>query len=454
VFSALFLSACNNEEAPAEAPTDADPTVELLRLVKDVEYGEKLTAAKFETVSVKLSQAWVGALGNAEEVIGKYATMNMSAGDYLLAKYLSDKKLAPAEPDAEFNRTNYGFEDLGYIVVTEFVKPNTGEDIGVELQAIIDKNPHSVIYFPDGEYQTSIPLKTNAYGGVSVAIELSENAVIKAHEDWDRNNGAVIQLGGGERETGEVNTPGSNYYIKGGTIDGSGVANGVSINCGRETSVREITIINTNIGVHVFRGSKLGNGNSSDSDVDKITVFGNGSETSIGLFVEGFDNTFSNMRIANVRTGVRIASQANLLHNIQCVAPTDIMTATSYKQTVGFNDQGARNWYENCTSTNFSTGFLIDSKASLLTNCIARWNDEVSGFGDQIALRTHEKWHSMTKSVIAEFSAPMSNCHYIVTAASGGSGSIIDPVFNISAVNQDSYNMNKDLISGKITWKE
>ena len=447
VTSVIFMSSCNKEE-PTSEQEDMSAAVEVLRLVKDVAYGEKITEAKLETVSVSRTQAWVGALSATDEVVGKYAARDMSAGDYLLAKYLSDEKLKPLDPTAEFDKTNYGFDQLGYVVVTEYVKPNTKEDIGVELQAIIDKNPQSVIYFPDGEYQTSIPLKTNAYGGVSVAIELSENAVIKAHEDWDRNNGAVIQLGGGERETGEVNTPGSNYYIKGGTIDGSGVANGVSINCGRETSIREITIINTNIGVHVFRGSNLANGSSSDSDVDKVNIFGNGSDTSIGLFVDGYDNTFSNMRIANVRTGVRIASQANLIHNIQCISPA-VLSANSYKQCVAFNDTGARNWYENCSSTNYATAFLIESSASMLTNCIAQWTDDFAGLGDQIALRANEKWNSMTKSVVANFTAPANNCYY-VQAKEGGVGKIIDPVFDLSAVNQTAYEKHK----GQIYWNQ
>ena len=366
----------------------------------------------------------------------------MSTGDFLLAKYLSEKKPDPQKEVVELDKTNYGFEKLGYIVVTEFVQPNTGEDIGAELQAIIERNPQSVIYFPDGEYQTSIPLKTHSFGGVSVAIELAENAVIKAHKDWERGKGAVIQLGGGERETGEVNTPGSNYYIKGGTIDGSGVADGISINCGRETSIREITIINTNIGVRVFRGSELANGSSSDSDVDKVTIFGNGSDSSIGLWVEGYDNTFSNMRIANVRTGVRIVSQANYIHNIQCTSPASD-TATSFKNCVAFYDTGARNWYQNCTSTNYPTAFQIESSESMLTDCVAQWTQEASTNIDQIVLRSTGAWNSMAKSVVAYFTAPANNCYY-VHALEGGVGIIIDPVFDILSTNQDAYNKHKN----------
>ena len=443
MLSALLLSSCNNEDE-AEAPEQAveNTTVEVVRLIKDVEYGERLTNAKIETVTISVSESWIGALSNAEEVVGKYATKAMSTGDFLLAKYLSEKKPGPQKEAVELDKTNYGFEKLGYIVVTEFVQPNTGEDIGAELQAIIERNPQSVIYFPDGEYQTSIPLKTHSFGGVSVAIELAENAVIKAHKDWERGKGAVIQLGGGERQTGEVNTPGSNYYIKGGTIDGSGVADGISINCGRETCIREITIINTNIGVRVFRGSDLGNGSSSDSDVDKVTIFGNGSDSSIGLWVEGYDNTFSNMRIANVRTGVRIVSSANYIHNIQCTAPASD-TETSFKNCVAFYDAGARNWYQNCTSTNYPTAFQIESSESMLTDCVAQWTQEASTNIDQIVLRSTGAWNSMAKSVVAYFTAPANNCYY-VHALEGGVGIIIDPVFDIWSTNQDAYNKHKN----------
>lgn len=349
----------------------------------------------------------------------------------------------PKNPESEDEKmSEINARKLGYVVVTDYVKASTGEDVGAALQAIIYNNPQSVIYFPDGEYQTSMTLQTHALGTFSVALELAPNAVIKAHKSWDAtSNEAIICLGGGEQKTGEVNTPGSNYYIKGGTIDGSGVADGISIVCGRETSVRELNIINTNVGFHIVR-PKTGNGTSSDSDIDKLNIIGNGSESSVGMLIEGWDNTYSNIQISNVKTGVRVNTAANMFRNVRCTISGDMPVASLYEQSVGFSDFGNRNWFVNCTSTNFSTGFLLNSPCSVIEGSKARWTDDFAELGEQIAIRTDDKWNSVAKAVAAEFTAAPEKCYYIASNQ-GGWGKLIDSVFDADALNPDAYDKNK-----------
>ena len=448
LFGMIFTS-CNSQIDEPVATADPDATVEVLRLTKTVAYGEKLTTAKFETVSVKASEAWIGALASSDEVVGKYATREMAEGEFLLAKHLSDEKPAELKEEAEFEKTNYGFEELGFVVVTEYVKANTGEDIGVELQAIIDKNPQSVIYFPDGEYQTSVPIRTPADGARSVCLKLSDNAIIKAHENWERGSGAVIRLGG-QKERNDIYIAGSNYYLEGGIVDGSGIADGVSIDHGRETSLRDVTIINTEIGVHIYKGA---NGGSSDADIENIRVFGNGSRTSIGLWIQGWDNTYSYMRIANVNTGVRVESAANLFRNIQCEYTNKDASSTEYAQGKGFDDVGDRNWYDTCSSTNFSTGFYMQSRRSKMTGCVVKWSEAFARSGAQVALKAATSWGCIARSVKAEFTASPTNSFYLY-AEQGGEGRIDDPIFDVSAVNQEAYNKYKSQIYGNIVWNK
>ena len=45
-----------------------------------------------------------------------------------------------------------GASDLGYVVVSEYVTPSSGEDVSEALQQLIDANPNRTIYFPDGEH--------------------------------------------------------------------------------------------------------------------------------------------------------------------------------------------------------------------------------------------------------------------------------------------------------------
>ena len=74
-------------------------------------------------------------------------------------------------------------KDMGYVVVK--VKNNGKVDVSDAIQKIIDENPNRTIYFPDGTYLISKPICTPADPKKSVALELSNYAVIKATEDWN-----------------------------------------------------------------------------------------------------------------------------------------------------------------------------------------------------------------------------------------------------------------------------
>ena len=168
-----------------------------------------------------------------------------------------------------------GANDLGYVVVSEYVTPSSGEDVSEALQQLIDANPNRTIYFPDGEYIISKPLRTPAEPTLSVALQLSNYAIIRAAEGWSHDE-AMICLGGKD-EANNIAVAGSNYYLDGGVIDGSGVATGISIDSGRETVIRNTSIKNTELGIHVKRGA---NNNSSDCDITGVNIVGNNSPTS------------------------------------------------------------------------------------------------------------------------------------------------------------------------------
>jgi hypothetical protein len=255
----------------------------------------------------------------------------------------------------------------GYVIVTEHIKANSGKDISDALQKIIDNNPNRTIYIPDGVYIISKPIVTPAEPTKSVALELSNYAIIRASEDW-ANEEAMIRLGGKDAAN-NIGIPGSNYYLDGGIIDGNGVAKGISIDGGRETVIRNTSIKSVEIGIHVKHGANSG---SSDCDISGVNIVGNNSSTSIGLLVEGYDNTFTNMRIAAVNTGVVLRSQANMLRNIH---PLYYGGKNGYDQSsCGFRDEAGCNWYDFCYSDEFATAFYTSkSVASQYNNCFAYW---------------------------------------------------------------------------------
>lgn len=254
----------------------------------------------------------------------------------------------------------------GYVVVTDFVKADGTMDVSDEIQQIIDGNPGRTIFFPDGTYLISKPIKTPADPHKSVALELSAFAVIKAADGWDHDE-AMIRLGGKDPYN-SITIPGSNYYLAGGVIDGSGVAKGVSIDSGRETVVRNTSIKNVKVGIHVKHGANSG---SSDCDITGVNITGNMQPDCVGVIVEGYDNTFTNMRIGGVHTGFILRSQANVLRNIH---PLYYSPDTYYQSSCGFLDEAGNNWYDFCYSDQFAVGFkILGGRRSLYQSCFAFW---------------------------------------------------------------------------------
>lgn len=256
-------------------------------------------------------------------------------------------------------------KDLGYVVVTKYVKANSGKDVSDAIQKIIDENPNRTIYFPDGVYLISKPICTPADPTKSVSLELSNYATIKAVDGWD-NEEAMVRLGGKD-PFNNIKIPGSNYYLAGGIIDGSGVAKGVSIDSGRETVIRNTSMKNVVLGIHIKHGANSG---SSDADISSVNIVGAFNEKCIGVLVEGFDNTFTNMRIAGCHIGFVIRSGANSLRNIH---PLYYGQDKNYETSIGFLDERFDNQYDFCYSDEFATAFQSTGGRSLYSNCFAYW---------------------------------------------------------------------------------
>ena len=439
---ALILSFTLSSCVIIKEGADTAGTVEVLRVTKDISVGEKITPNKFEKVRVAEELVWIGALSDADAVVGKYSRIELGVGDYLIEGYLSVEKVEENKEKVDVDGNDRGFSALGYVVMTDHVKANTGADLSREIQKVINQNPKSVIYFPDGEYVISSPIATPANGDVSVALKLSDNAVIKASDDWSDSE-AMIRLGG-MNERNDINVRGSNYYFEGGIIDGNGKAKGISIDHGRETSVRDVTIVNTSTGLLVKNGANSG---SSDADIENIRIYGNGALSSVGLQIQGWDNTFSNMQISNVQIGVKIETAANLLRDIHVTYVQSGKLETAYRSSIGFLDTGDRNWYDNCTSEGFSVGFEIRSSRSILSSCVSKWYPDQTS--KQICLYTPNAWGSVARSCAAYFTAPKENCEYLVADQGGGKGQIIDPVFDETRVNREDY---KSHLCGKVVF--
>ncbi|MBP3773777.1 MAG: hypothetical protein ILA34_00310 [Bacteroidaceae bacterium] len=254
---------------------------------------------------------------------------------------------------------------LGYVIATDYMKADGKKDVSDVIQKLIDSHPNRTIYFPDGVYLIGHPIATPAHPQKSVALQLSNYAIIRATDDWNDDE-AMIRLGGKDAAN-DIRTPGSNYYLDGGIIDGNKKAIGISIDSGRETVIRNTSIKNVTIGIHIKHGANSG---SSDSDIHDVNIVGICTPNCIGVWVEGYDNTFTNMRIGGVHTGMKICSAGNSLRNIH---PLYYGSNNQYETSCGFYDEKNNNWYDFCYSDEFATGFCNTGGRSIYHNCFAYW---------------------------------------------------------------------------------
>lgn len=313
-----------------------------------------------------------------------------------------------------FSLVVFAAEDRGYIVVTDTVEADSGNDVSDAIQKLIDSNPNRTIYFPDGEYLLSKPIYTPADPTKSVSLELSDFAVLKATENW-KTGEAIVQLGG-KNPANDTATNGSNYSLEGGIIDGSSVANGVSINSGRETAVRNVSIKNTVVGLHIMNGANSG---SSDADIFGVNIIGTGKTDSVGILIEGHDNTITNVRIGYVFTGVHLKAAGNMMRNVHPLYYSDY---TDYQNSCGFLDEAGNNWYDYCYSDQFAIGFrTTDWGENFYDDCYCFW---YSPQGEKhTAFMADKQFNATITNFKAGFGADCENV-VLTVGENGGNGTI------------------------------
>ena len=321
--------------------------------------------------------------------------------------------------------------DGGYLNVSQFVAPNAGRDVSADIQKIIEENPNRTLFFEDGEYLLSKPILTPAEPTKSVSLRLSDFAVFKAAGGWQKGE-AVVQLGG-EYPANNTSKAGSNYSFEGGIIDGSGTADGISINSGRETMIRNVSIKNTVCGIHILYGANSG---SSDADISGINIIGTGTTESVGILAEGYDNTFTNIRIGNIFTGVHLKSAGNVLRNIHPLYYSDY---TDYENSCGFLIESGCNWFDFCYSDQFGIGFRVTNNSeNVFNDCYCYWYSDRGTI--HTAFKSDEKFKASLTNFRADFPDEVEN-YYVSIGKLGGKGKIINPIVDNDELSSLSYKM-------------
>ena len=432
ICGAVFMSSCNKEE-----PTDTDATdeveqgsesetihvlnengmVDVLVFNTDAPKGTKITKKMLDVIEMDPENLPRNVVTESAKVTGKYATKDFYKGDYVISKRVSGTK--PLEINDDTIKQEITKSDSEFLVVTDYVKPNTGEDLYDNLQMLINKNPGRTLYFPDGEYIISRSLKTCSEPKDSISFYFSSGAVLKAADAW-KNDGqlrALICLGTvEEKPVNNIRVPGSNFYVMGGIFDGNGKADGISIDGGRETLIKDVVIVNTRYGIHIKEGT---NNKSSDSDIDDVTIIGNGLSNSIGIAMIGLDNTISNARISNVKTGIQ-TSGGVFLNNCTIENTTDIENVVGYT--------GGEAWISNCVAINCDVAFSVGGKRGFYKQCLAIWTKD-TGRASIMFDCGGGKLGSAIVGCEAEFFDGESPNFYL-RAGAGGNGRVVSPVYD------------------------
>ena len=399
--------------ATTETAENAVTMIDIPIFKVNIAAGSKITTSKVTTKKIRSDAISPTMITDISEVIGCYAIVPVFEGDFAYKGKISEKRPTESADSADVEKTR-----SKYLDVTQYVKPNTGQDLHEALQALIDLNPKRTLYFPDGEYIISKPLQTSASPIKSTSFYLSDNAVIKASSYWSGESNALITVGTGDEKTeNDITTLGSNYFIIGGTLDGNKRATGIKLASGREVLVSKVKIINATVGINIAYG--INNG-SSDMDIEDVDIIGYGSRSK-GMVIEGYDNNIVDVRISDVATGITTGN-GNFFRGVSVKLTEKAEKMVTYASTVGFQISG-NNWFYSCSTENVATGFSLGrSSEMIIKDFVIRWT---KAQGPQTAFRASTRFSAICSNGIIDFyDATTENS--ILTASSISGGMFLD----------------------------
>jgi len=415
-FGAFALVSCNAEEqenntATDDAGTAKSDTVQVLRVIDEIKFGGRFTNDKLAVVTVKADAAPEGYVSDIAELRTKYAAAPLYVGDYVTTAKLLDKKPANADDDEEEEESKY--RELGYIVITDYKPLTPKEDFSDVVNRVISENPGRTIYFPDGNYNLTDSIIIPADPAKSVSLRLSHLATLRAMPTWSDKTKAMIRIGVEEEAAGDAQTQAEgeetpapapelpkmeeadistlrSTYVMGGVVYGSGVAPGISIEGGKDTLLYNVSIkAVASFGIHVhYASNELG---ATYANVDNVNITGNDKADCVGVLVDGTHNTFSNMRIASIHTGIKCTETGknNIFRNLHPLAGTG-----HGNTTVGFYDMSDGNNFDVCYSDQFETGFVVyENTVGVFNGSFCYWYSERNGY--HVGLRSVGKFNSI-----------------------------------------------------------
>ncbi|MBP3369214.1 MAG: hypothetical protein J6L85_00545 [Clostridia bacterium] len=413
----ILVTACNkNEVEEDEIPDITEASVDVVRVTKTVKAGELILEDSIEVVKLRPEDAPFNPVKSVDEAIGKYAAVDLYVGDFITRAKLSTDEINSNKPIAESK----------YTVITEYADLADGNDYTAAIKKAVEENAGGTIYFPDGIYEISDSITVYANSDLSVSFRLSDYATLKA-VNWSDKTKPMIRMGVYEDRADAENIENVNYsarnlYFKGGVIDASGIASGITVEGGEDIMLANFTVKNSYIGVNLIDPEN--STHSTAADLENVHVVGNREAGSVGMLVQSSLNTLTNMRLSDVQYGVKCIGDGsnNVFRSIHAIG-----TGLVGSDNAGFWDMSSGNQYDVCYSDQFATGFLIDESArSTYNSCVCNWwsadNDYHVGF------RTVGKFNSNISYSRVFHEHEVATDAYLLVEVDGGDGFVYYPI--------------------------
>lgn len=418
----LVTASCNSD-----ADEESNVTlVSAVRATKDIEAGEKISADALEVIQIRDVDCPINALDAIETADGKYAATKIFAGDFLFpAKLLSE-----LESD-EGGEGAVADDGIKYTLIGDYAELVSNGDYTEAIKKAIADNPGGTVYFPDGEYTVSESIVIPAEPDKCVSFRLSAYATLKAASSWADKTAPVVRLGVGT--VGDDMLQSRNVSLTGGVIDGAGVAYGLSIEGGRDILVSNMAINNTPCGIHIKSVDNATN--DVGADIENVNIMGDGSADSVGVLVEGSNNSLTNIRAFRVSAGMKCTESGsdNIFRSIGAVATEG---AASNAALAGFIDLSSGNHYDACYSDQFATGFGFSTNArSVYNDCFVTWRDAENGY--HVGFGATGRLNAVISNCTVGHTDDVATDAYLLVAEEGGEGVVLYP---INKVQKDTHN--------------
>lgn len=350
------FSSCNStgEQQPTETTDPTASKVSVVRALKKLEAGSKIERASFEEVMVDPDTVPEGAYSTISEVVNKFVTTTVYAGDYLFEGKIS--KTANFLGEGE-NTTVHD----DYVTITKYTDGISG-DVSDAIQKAIDENPNKTIYFPDGTYNVSKPIKTSADPAKCVSLRFSNYAIVTTYGDGWELTDSIFELGAKD----DVNSMDAVVCFMGGIFNANTKCGAITV-AGGNVLINNISIKQTQTGITIKDGAR--------ADVDSCVVIGNSKDDAIGVLMEGEESTLTNMRLCNITIGIKLTGANNVLRNIH-----PLFVNSDDEWSAGFYDLSSGNFYDVCYSDQFAISFRMgEDTKSIYNACFGYWYKGVDG---------------------------------------------------------------------------